>query len=54
MPSESEPRVDRFAFQCQHAEYAFMGTAKRFFADKTFKSFEAQGKLPACQGSLGA
>src|SRR5579859_6699423 len=31
-----------------------MGTAKRFLADETFESFDTQGKLPACEGSLSA
>ena len=51
--SRSKPRVYRLAFQREHTEHAFMGAAKRFLADKTFESFNAQGKLPACEGSLG-
>jgi len=30
-----------------------MGTAQRFLADEAFETFDAQGKLPACKGSLG-
>jgi len=51
--ASSEPRIDGLTLQCQDTEHAFMGTAKRFLADETFKSFDAQGKLPACEGSLG-
>src|SRR5579863_2977324 len=31
-----------------------MGTANRFFADESFESFDAQRKLPAREGALGA
>ncbi len=33
---------------------AVLATEKRLFPDETIKRFDAKGKLPACQGSLGA
>jgi hypothetical protein len=37
---ELQPRIDRFAFQSQHAEYAFMHAVKRFPADETLQGFD--------------
>ena len=41
----SQPRVNRFAFQSQHAEGAFVYTVERLAFNKTLKAFYAQGKL---------
>jgi hypothetical protein len=46
--SLSEPRIDGLTLQSQDTEHAFVGAAKWFLANETFKSFDAQGKLPAC------
>jgi hypothetical protein len=41
----SKPRINGFAFQSQHAEYAFMDTSKRFTFDETMQCFDTQRKL---------
>ena len=39
---ESQSRINRFAFQGQHAEHSFMYTAQWFFADKSFERFNTK------------
>ena len=34
----SQPRIDRFALQCQNAENAFVDSAKWFVADEAFQA----------------
>ncbi len=41
----SKPRINRFAFQGQNSEYAFVNSPKWFASDESFKGFNAQGEL---------
>jgi hypothetical protein len=44
-----QSRIDRLAFQCQNPEDTLMGASQRFFADKPFKCFDAEGELAPSQ-----
>jgi hypothetical protein len=44
-----QSRIDRLAFQCQNPEDTLMGAPQRFFADKPFKCFDAEGELAPSQ-----
>ena len=37
-----EARVDRFAFECEHGEGAFVHFAQRRSSDEPFESFDAE------------
>jgi hypothetical protein len=44
-----QSRIDWLAFQCQNPEDTLMGASQRFFADKPFKCFDAEGELAPSQ-----
>ena len=45
----SQPRINRFALQGQHAEDALMNSAQWFLADESLQSFDPQGEFPQGQ-----
>ena len=49
----SESRIDRFTFQGQDTENAFVRPTKWFVIDEPFEAFDAQGKFPQGQRTLG-
>ena len=40
-----QPRIHRFALQCQHSKYAFVHTAQWLAFDETPQSFESQSEF---------
>ena len=48
----SQPGIYWFAFKCENAKDRFMHSTQRFFANKSFKSFNAQSKFSQSQRSL--
>ena len=49
-----QSRIDRFAFQGQDAEDAFVDAAQGFVADEAVEGFEAERELAQCQRAFGA
>ena len=50
--SESQSRVDWLAFECKHAEDAFVDFSQRLAADEAIESLEAEGEFREGEGSL--
>ena len=42
---ELQPRIDRFAFEREHSEHAFVDAAQRLPADEALERFDPQAKL---------
>lgn len=49
-----QPWIDRFAFQRQDSEHAFVYAPEGFPADKALQSFYAESKLTKRERSLGS
>ena len=47
-----EPRIDRFAFERQHAKCTFVNPPQRLLPNEAFQAFDAERKLPQCQRAL--
>ena len=51
--SHLQPWVDRFTFQCQYAEDAFVDSSKRFVSDEAFQALDAEGEFSEGEGAFG-
>ena len=44
-----ESRIDRFTFEGEHAEDAFMNAAQRLFAHEALQGLDAEGEFSQCK-----
>jgi hypothetical protein len=51
---DSQPRVDRFAFQSEDAENALVSLAEWFAMDEPLQPFEAQSKFTQREPPFGS
>jgi hypothetical protein len=43
--ADLQPRIDRFAFQCQYSEHAFVDASQRLAADESLQGFDAEVQI---------